>query len=186
MDTLALFLERKNIEVSLKRYGIDAMSAMAQGLFASLLIGTIINTLGTQLNIPLLTQPVAIVGGTEYTIGGLASAMSGPAMAAAIGYALQAPALVLFSLITVGFAANALGGAGGPLAVYLIAIVAAELGKAVSGETKVDILVTPIVTIFSGSALPVPVIFIVILKIPPLYPLRFRYDLPCKHCSRRK
>lgn len=153
MDTLALFLERKNIEVSLKRYGIDAMSAMAQGLFASLLIGTIINTLGTQLNIPLLTQPVAIVGGTEYTIGGLPSAMSGPAMAAAIGYALQAPALVLFSLITVGFAANALGGAGGPLAVYLIAIVAAELGKAVSGETKVDILVTPIVTIFSGILL---------------------------------
>ena len=153
MDTLALFLERKNIEVSLKRYGIDAMSAMAQGLFASLLIGTIINTLGTQLNIPLLTQPVAIVGGTEYTIGGLASAMSGPAMAAAIGYALQAPALVLFSLITVGFAANALGGAGGPLAVYLIAIIAAELGKAVSGETKVDILVTPIVTIFAGILL---------------------------------
>ncbi|WP_289756676.1 PTS transporter subunit IIC [Faecalibaculum rodentium] len=149
MDTLALFLERKNIEVSLKRYGIDAMSAMAQGLFASLLIGTIINTLGTQLNIPLLTQTVAIVGGTEYTIGGLASAMSGPA----IGYALQAPALVLFSLITVGFAANALGGAGGPLAVYLIAIVAAELGKAVSGETKVDILVTPVVTIFSGILL---------------------------------
>ncbi|WP_353738610.1 hypothetical protein [Faecalibaculum rodentium] len=85
MDTLALFLERKNIEVSLKRYGIDAMSAMAQGLFASLLIGTIINTLGTQLNIPLLTQTVAIVGGTEYTIGGLASAMSGPAMAAMPG-----------------------------------------------------------------------------------------------------
>ncbi|WP_289770695.1 PTS transporter subunit IIC, partial [Faecalibaculum rodentium] len=71
----------------------------------------------------------------------------------AIGYALQAPALVLFSLITVGFAANALGGAGGPLAVYLIAIVAAELGKAVSGETKVDILVTPVVTIFSGILL---------------------------------
>lgn len=153
MDTVISFLQRKNIEVSLKRYGIDAMSAMAQGLFASLLIGTIINTLGTQLNIALLTQPVAVIGGTEYTIGGLASAMSGPAMAAAIGYALKAPALVLFSLITVGFAANALGGAGGPLAVYLIAIVAAELGKAVSGETKVDILVTPVVTIFTGILL---------------------------------
>lgn len=150
MDTLTMFLERKNIEISLKRYGIDAMSAMAQGLFCSLLIGTIFNTLGTQFSIPFFMEPVAVIGGTEYTIGGLASAMSGPAMAGAIGYALSAPALVLFSLITVGFAANALGGAGGPLAVYLIAIVAAELGKAVSKETRIDILVTPSVTILSG------------------------------------
>lgn len=153
MNSLTLFLQRKNIEISLKRYGIDAMSAMAQGLFCSLLIGTIFNTLGTQFHIPFFMEPAAVIGGTEYTIGGLASAMSGPAMAGAIGYALNAPALVLFSLITVGFAANALGGAGGPLAVYLIAIVAAELGKAVSKETRVDILVTPSVTILSGVLL---------------------------------
>ena len=86
----------------------------------------------------------------SYTVGGLASAMSGPAMAAAIGYALHCPPLVLFSLITVGFSANALGGAGGPLAVLFVAIIAAEVGKAVSKETKVDILVTPIVTILVG------------------------------------
>ena len=86
-------------------------------------------------------------------IGGYASAMSGPAMAAAIGYALQAPPLVLFSLIAVGSAANGLGGAGGPLAVLVIAILAAEVGKAVSKETKVDILVTPLVTICVGVAL---------------------------------
>ena len=73
--------------------------------------------------------------------------MSGPAMAIAIGYALQAPPLVLFSLAAVGFAANTLGGAGGPLAVLFVAILAAELGKLVSKETKVDILVTPLVTI---------------------------------------
>ena len=85
-----------------------------------------------------------------YTVGGLASFMSGPAMAVAIGYALQAPPLVLFSLVTVGYACNALGGAGGPLAVLFVAIIAAELGKAVSKETKVDILVTPIVTILVG------------------------------------
>ena len=90
--------------------------------------------------------------GVEYTIGGLASAMSGPAMACAIGYALHCPPLVLFSLITVGFAANALGGAGGPLAVYFIAIVASEFGKLVSKETKIDILVTPLVTILTGIA----------------------------------
>ena len=144
------FLKRKNIVFSAKRYGIDALGAMAQGLFCSLLIGTIVKTLGQQLGLPFLTQ-----------VGGYCAAMSGPAMAVAIGYALAAPPLVLFSLATVGYAANALGsttlsgaaGAGGPLAVLLIAIVAAELGKAVSKETRVDILVTPLVTILSGVAL---------------------------------
>ena len=136
------FLSRKNIVFSAKRYGIDALGAMAQGLFCSLLIGTIVKTLGQQFSIPFLVE-----------VGGYCSAMSGPAMACAIGYALQAPPLVLFSLATVGYAANALGGAGGPLAVLVIAIVAAECGKAVSKETKVDILVTPLVTILVGVGL---------------------------------
>lgn len=153
MNSVQAFLKRKNIVISAKRYGIDALGAMAQGLFASLLIGTIINTVGTQFHIAFLTTPVAAVGGVEYTVGGLASFMSGPAMAAAIGYALQAPPLVLFSLVTVGCASNALGGAGGPLAVLFVAILAAECGKAVSKETKVDILVTPLVTIGVGIAL---------------------------------
>ena len=83
------FLKRKDIEVSVKRYGIDALGAMAQGLFCSLLIGTILNTLGTQLHIGFLTNTVATVSGVNYTVGGLASAMSGPAMAVAIGYALK-------------------------------------------------------------------------------------------------
>lgn len=144
------FLARKNIEISARRYGIDALGAMAQGLFASLLIGTILNTLGTQLGIEALVN-----------VGAYASSMSGPAMAVAIGYALQAPPFVLFSLVTVGKAANDLGGAGGPLAVLFIAIISAELGKAVSKETKIDLLVTPLVTILSGvglSALVAPVI----------------------------
>ena len=153
MDAFRAFLKRKNIEISLRRYGIDALGAMAQGLFCSLLIGTIINTIGSQFHIGFLTNPVATVAGVDYTVGGLASAMSGPAMAVAIGYALQCPPLVLFSLITVGFASNALGGAGGPLAVLFVAILSAEIGKAVSKETKVDILVTPLVTIGVGVAL---------------------------------
>lgn len=136
------FLKRKNIVISARRYGVDALGAMAQGLFCSLLIGTILDTLGTQLGIEFLV-----------TIGGYASAMSGPAMAIAIGYALQAPPLVLFSLVAVGNVANGLGGAGGPLAVLVIAILAAECGKAVSKETKIDILVTPLVTILIGVAL---------------------------------
>ena len=150
MDRITAFLKRKDIVISGKRYGIDALGAMAQGLFCSLLIGTILDTLGAQLGIEALM-----------TIGGYASAMSGPAMAIAIGYALKAPPLVLFSLATVGYAANALGsttldggaGAGGPLAVLFIAVIAAELGKAVSKETKIDILVTPLVTILAGVGL---------------------------------
>ena len=142
MSSLNAFLKRKNIEFSLRRYGIDALSAMAQGLFCSLLIGTIIKTLGVQLNISFLTD-----------IGTYAMAVSGPAMAVAIGYALKADPMVLFSLAAVGWAANAEGGAGGPLAVLVIAIVAAECGKAVSKETKIDILVTPAVTILVGVAL---------------------------------
>ena len=145
------FLQRKNIVISAKRYGIDALGAMAQGLFCSLLIGTIVKTLGEQAGLPFLVD-----------VGNYASAMSGSAMAVAIGCALQAPPLVLFSLATVGYAANALGstslipnqsGAGGPLAVLFIAVIAAELGKAVSKETKIDILVTPLVTILAGVGL---------------------------------
>ena len=107
-----------------------------------MLIGTIIKTLGQQLGLAFLV-----------TAGGYAAAVAGPAMAASIGYALHAPQLVLFSLIAVGGAANELGGAGGPLAVYLIAIIAAEVGKLVSKETKIDILVTPAVTILVGVGL---------------------------------
>lgn len=150
VETVQGFLRRKNIVISAKRYGIDALGAMAQGLFCSLLIGTILNTLGSQFGIGFLTAQLITINGVGYTAGGLASFMSGPAMAVAIGYALQAPPLVLFSLVTVGYACNALGGAGGPLAVLFVAIIAAEVGKAVSKETRVDILVTPIVTILAG------------------------------------
>lgn len=153
MEKLKLFLKRKDVVISAKRYGIDALGAMAQGLFCSLLIGTIINTVGKQFNIGFLTSTVATIAGVDYTVGSLASAMSGPAMAVAIGYALATPPLVLFSLITVGFASNALGGAGGPLAVLFVAIIASEAGKMISKETKIDILITPLVTISVGILL---------------------------------
>ena len=144
MTALNEYLDRKDVHISAHRYGIDAMSAMAQGLFASLLIGTILSTAGTQFHMDLLVQA-----------GDYAKAVAGPAMAVSIGYALKAPQLVLFSLIAVGSAANALAGAGGPLAVYVIAIIACELGKLVSKETRVDILVTPAVTILAGVLLSV-------------------------------
>lgn len=142
MGKFRSFLERKDIVISGKRYGVEALGAMAQGLFASLLIGTIIKTIGEQAGLSLLVE-----------IGTFAMSMAGPAMAASIAYALKTPNLVLFSMLAVGAAANKLGGAGGPLAVYVVTIFAAEFGKAVSRETKIDILITPLVTIGVGIGL---------------------------------
>ena len=157
MEKLRAFLKRKDIVFSAKRYFIDAMGAMAQGLFCTLLVGTILNTIGQQFHIGFLNAIVVTIGtgdgAVHYTIGGLCSAMVGPGMAVAIARALNAPPLVLFSLIPVGFAANYMGGAGGPLAVLFVALFAAEVGKAVSKETKIDILVTPIVTVLAGVGL---------------------------------
>ena len=136
------FLAKQDVVLSPKRYFIDALGAMAQGLFASLLIGTILDTIGVYCNISVLVS-----------IGAFAKAVMGPAMAIAIGRALNAPPRVLFSLAAVGWAACAEGGAGGPLAVYFVALIACELGKMVSKVTPVDILITPLVTILSGGLL---------------------------------
>ena len=125
-----------------KRYFIDAMGAMAQGLFASLLIGTIFKALGMIPHLDILVD-----------IGQFAQDMAGPAMGAAIAYSLKGHPLVVFSAAAVGYAANTLGKAGGPLAVFFIAIAAVEIGMLVSKKTKVDILVTPFVTILSGGLL---------------------------------
>lgn len=132
------------IKKYLKRYFITAMSAMAQGLFASLLIGTIFKALGMIPYLSVLAE-----------IGGFAQAVAGPAMAAAIAFALKCDPLVVFSAAAVGYAANAQGGAGGPLAVFFIAIVAVELGQLVSKKTKVDIIVTPFVALLVGGLLSV-------------------------------
>ena len=154
MNKVKAFLQKKGVVFSGRRYGIDALGAMAQGLFCTLLVGTILDTLGTQLGIGFLTRTIVTVGSGEgavgYTIGGVASAMVGPGMAVAIGYALGAPMMVLFSLIPVGFATNLMAGAGGALAVYVVAILACECGKLISKETKIDILLTPVVTILFG------------------------------------
>ena len=132
------------IKKYLKRYFITAMSAMAQGLFASLLIGTIFKALGMIPHLGVLAD-----------IGAFAQAVAGPAMAAAIAFALKCDPLVIFSAAAVGYAANAQGGAGGPLAVFFIAIIAVELGQLVSKKTKVDIIVTPFVTLLAGGLLSV-------------------------------
>ncbi|MBE6594271.1 MAG: PTS sugar transporter subunit IIC [Ruminococcaceae bacterium] len=136
------FLARKDIVFSAKRYGIDALGAMALGLFGSLLIATVFNALG-------------LIPGLAFfkSIGSYGAKAAGPAMAVAIAFALKAPPFVMYSSALVGLMANDLGAAGGPLAVLLITIVAVECGKAVSKETKVDILVTPFVTVLVGGGL---------------------------------
>ena len=132
------FLKRKNVIISFKRYGIDAMGSMALGLFASLLIGTIINTIGQNI------CPGSFVSEKLLEIGGYATSVTG---------ALQAPPLVMYSLCAVGAACNAIGGSGGPLAVFFVAVLTCEIGKLVSKETKIDIIVTPAVTVIVGVVL---------------------------------
>ena len=130
------FLERKQVRFSVQTYFIDALGAMAFGLFASLLIGTIFSTLGDKTQIAIFS-----------TIAAYAKSATGAALGVSIAYALKAPQLVLFSAATVGIAGNELGG---PVGALVATIVATELGKIVSKETRVDILVTPGVTIISG------------------------------------
>ena len=125
-----------------KRYFIDAMGAMALGLFASLLIGTIFKALGMIPHLEILSK-----------IGVGAQGVAGPAMAVAIACSLKAHPLVIYTCAAVGALANTNGGAGGPLAVLVIVIVAAEIGMLVSKKTKVDILVTPFVTLLVGGLL---------------------------------
>ena len=131
------FLVKKEIEISFKRYGIDVLGSMAMGLFASLLVGTILNTIGLKLGIPFLSE----------TIWPIAKEMTGPAIAVAIAMALKAPNLVVFASLVVGYAGNQLGG---PAGAWIAAWLSVELGKIVSKETKIDIIITPAVTIISG------------------------------------
>jgi len=131
------FLKRKDIEISVKRYLVDAMGHMALGLFSSLLIGTILNTIGSKFGLTFLTE----------VLWPISRDMTGAAIGVAVAYALKAPPLVLFSSVVTGAAGNAVGG---PAGAFLSVLVATECGKLVSKETKVDILVTPAVTVFVG------------------------------------
>jgi len=132
------FLKRKNVELSFKRYFVDALGAMGVGLFSSLITGLILKTIGTKAGIPILVE-----------FGGLASAMTGPAIAVAIAQALKAPPMVVFSCVAVGFAGNTWGG---PVGAFIGAVVASEIGKIISKETKIDIIATPSGTIIAGMA----------------------------------
>ena len=138
LERLKQFLVKKNVEISVKRYLIDALGFMAYGLFASLIVGSILNMIGIKLGIPFLNE----------TLWPLAKSMTGPAIAVAVAYGLKAPPLVLFASIIPGAAGAALGG---PVGAFLASLVGTECGKLISKETKLDIIVTPSLTILIGS-----------------------------------
>lgn len=135
---MANFLKRKDVEISFQRYFIDAMGSMALGLFSSLLIGTILNMIGSRLNISFLTDVIAPI----------TREMTGAAVGVSVAYALKAPPLVLFSSVVVGAAGNQMGGVAGA---FVAVLISTEIGKLFSKETKVDIIVTPSVTILVGT-----------------------------------
>ncbi len=136
MNNVKNFLKKKDVQCSFKRYGVDALSYMALGLFSTLIIGLIIKELGTKLNIEHLVE-----------IGTFAMKATGAGMGVAIAYSLKAPPLVLFSSAVVGLSSNELGG---PANAFLAVIIGAELGKLISKETIIDIIITPLVTIITG------------------------------------
>lgn len=139
------FLKRKNIEFTAKRYFQDALSAMALGLFASLLIGLIIQTIGEQTAVLFGTNSIS-----DFLIdtGATAGEFMGAAVGTAVAWGLKAPPLVLFTSAVTGMMGATLGG---PAGAFLAAALGAEFGKVVSKETKVDILVTPAVTLLMGA-----------------------------------
>ena len=144
MEKFKAFLKRKDIVISRKRYLLEAMSAMTLGLFSSLIIGLIFRTFGEQLEqIPQLAGFAGFLIG----IGARAASLMGPAIGAAVAWGLKAPPLVLFSSVATGAMGAALGG---PAGAFIAAAFGAELGKAISRETRVDIIVTPATTLIAG------------------------------------
>ncbi|WNF36092.1 PTS sugar transporter subunit IIC [Bacillaceae bacterium IKA-2] len=138
------FLEKKGVELSLKTYFVTALSYMALGLFSSLIIGLIIRTAGQQLQ---QFEFLFEIGKIFIEMGQLSMDLMGPAIGVAVAYGLKAPRLVLFSAVITGAAGAALGGPAGS---FLAALISTEVGKLVSKETRLDIIVTPFVTIATG------------------------------------
>ena len=141
------------------RIFIDGLSGMAQGLFATLIIGTIIQQMGTLIG--------GSIGDMIFVIGKVAASLTGAGIGIGVAYKFGCSQLVVVSSATAGmvgaFASKLLAGTvlvegtmvyagpGEPLGAFLAAYVGIELGQLVTGKTKIDILVTPLVTIGAGS-----------------------------------
>lgn len=143
----------------LDRIFIEGLSGMAQGLFATLIVGTIVQQVGT------------LVGGQTgeilYAIGKVAAALTSAGIGVGVAYRFKASGLVVLSAATAGmvggFAGKLLAGTvlsdgamvfagpGEPLGAFIAAYIGIEIGQLVAGKTKIDILLTPIVTVGAGS-----------------------------------
>lgn len=135
--SISTFLHQRNVKFSFHRYGIEAVNAMALGLFSSLIIGLIIKTIGSCIDTPWLVQ-----------LGEYAQQFMGAAIGIAVSRALQAPPLVLFaSTITGSFGALW----GGPVGCFVAVCIGSEVGKIVHQSTHIDIIATPASTIISGA-----------------------------------
>ena len=141
------------------RIFIEGLSGMAHGLFATLIIGTIIQQIGTLIG--------GNVGDLIFVVGKVAAALTGAGIGVGVAYKFKESSLVVLSAATAGmvgaFASKILAGAvlvdgamvfagpGEPLGAFLAAYIGIEVGHLVTGKTKVDIIVTPLMTIGAGS-----------------------------------
>jgi len=123
-----------------KRYFVDAMSYMALGLFATLIIGLIIGQIAKIPGLGILSQLTTVLGASSPVVGA--------AIGGAIAYGLKAKPLTVFSSIAVGSIGYALGG---PVGAFVSGVVGAEIGNLLAGKTKIDIILTPFITIVSGG-----------------------------------
>ena len=141
------------------RYFIVALNGMALGLFCTLIIGLIIKQIAINLSGSLSSFLLVIAS--------IAMALTGPVIGIGVAHALKAPKLVILASGVVGFLGafgSSLGtnnlldqgkliisGSGDPLGAFIAVVIAAEIGRFISGKTKVDIIITPFVTIIIGG-----------------------------------
>ncbi len=138
------FIRRKNISLSFQVYFVDALSAMALGLFSTLIIGLIIKTIGDQSILWLGVNGISL---SLIQLGKTAMGLMGAGIGVAMAYRLKADPLIIFSAVVTGSLGASLGG---PAGAYVAALFSIEVGKLVSKETQLDILVTPFVTLVVG------------------------------------
>ncbi len=150
-NKIRAYLDKKGVSLNPKIYFVDAMSMMALGLFATLLIGTIFGTVASYI------PEGNIISDYFNNLAAYSKGATGIVLGIAVAYSLKAPPLVAFAAGVVGMCGNALpfimdtqSITAGPAGAFICALVAVEIGKLVSKSTKVDIIVTPMVTIATG------------------------------------
>ncbi len=138
-SSIRRFLDQQGISLSPKEYFITALSYMALGLFSSLIIGLIVKTIGEELGFAPLVEMGSFA---------MEKKVWGGAIGVAIAYGLKAPPLIVFAALFSGAFSADIG--GGPAGSYIAALLSIEIGKLVSKRTRIDIILTPFVTIFIG------------------------------------